>query len=48
MKAGDVLIIRSGMAEDLAAMNSEQQLEKMIASRGGMMGIEGTNEAAKV
>ncbi|KAK7957716.1 hypothetical protein PG988_012564 [Apiospora saccharicola] len=46
-KRGDILVIRTGMAEDLAPMTGEQQLQKMMDGQGGLMGVEGNEKAAK-
>lgn len=48
LKQGDILLIRSGYAEDIAWLTGDQQMEKMIASKGGLIGVEGTEESAKV
>lgn len=48
LKQGDILLIRSGFAEDIAWLTSDQQVEKMMAAKGGMIGVEGTEESAKV
>lgn len=47
-KQGDILVIRTGMAEDLAPMTAEQQLQKMLDGQGGLTGVEGNEKAAKV
>ncbi|KAK7926536.1 hypothetical protein PG985_003534 [Apiospora marii] len=46
-KQGDILLIRTGLAEDLAPMTGEQQLQKMMDGQGGLMGVEGNEKAAK-
>ncbi|KAK8043178.1 hypothetical protein PG994_013661 [Apiospora phragmitis] len=47
-KKGDLLVVHTGMAEDIAPMNAEQQLQKMMDGQGGLIGIEGNEKAAKV
>lgn len=47
-KQGDILVVRTGLAEDIAPMTAEQQLQKMMAGQGGLAGIEGNEKAAKV
>lgn len=47
-KSGDILVIRTGLAEDLAPMTAEQQLQKMMDGQGGLIGVEGNDKAAKV
>ncbi|KAK6827419.1 hypothetical protein PG987_010760 [Apiospora arundinis] len=46
-KQGDILLLRTGLAEDIAPMTAEQQLQKMMAGQGGMAGVEGSEKAAK-
>ncbi|KAK8052540.1 hypothetical protein PG993_003925 [Apiospora rasikravindrae] len=46
-KRGDILVIRTGLAEDLAPMTAEQQLQKMMDGQGGLIGVEGNEKAAK-
>lgn len=48
LRRGDILIIRSGITEELEGLNGDEQMAKMIKGGGGMIGVEGTVEAAKV
>lgn len=48
LKRGDILIIRAGVAEALKELNGEEQLGLMIKGQGGMAGVEGNENAAKV
>jgi hypothetical protein len=48
LKRGDILIIRSGIAEELVGLSGEEQMAKMMKGGGGMIGVEGNVEAAKV
>lgn len=48
LKRGDILIVRAGVAEALTDLTGEEQLGLMIKGQGGMAGVEGNEEAAKV
>ncbi|KAH8199224.1 hypothetical protein TruAng_006630 [Truncatella angustata] len=47
-RKGDILIVRAGVAEALEGLNGEEQLGLMIKGQGGMAGVEGSEDAAKV
>ncbi|KAI1871866.1 hypothetical protein JX265_005852 [Neoarthrinium moseri] len=47
LRRGDILLVRSGVAEDFVGLSGDEQMAKMANSQGGMIGIEGTEEAAK-
>lgn len=47
-KKGDILIVRAGVAEVLGGLSGEEQLGLMMKSQGGMTGVEGSEESAKV
>jgi hypothetical protein len=48
LRKGDILIVRAGVAETLEALSGEEQLSQMMKGQGGMVGVEGSEEAAKV
>lgn len=48
LRTGDILIVRAGVAEALEGLSGEEQLGIMMESQGGMIGIEGSQKAAKV
>lgn len=47
IKQGDILFLRTGFSEDLAPLDGAQQDEKINQGGWGIIGVEGTKEAAK-